>query len=302
MAYDITNLDAKLKNYLEANRDELISKALFNSKATQYFTLMTGVKNPQALVRVDVEAELQDGSTCGFNPDGDDVYTNRTITPVAVTVQKEWCAKDWLQTYKAADVAFAAGRETMPWEEKILNQLAEKISDKIEKLVMEGDTTNSDLMDGLLTVIANDYAASVIPSGNKIAKGSDDIFTRCQKLWSAADDYVTNNGEIWMSIANFKTMLVQLANDNLFHIFETYDGKYELILPGTNMTVRGISSITADTILCFVPGDVFYSVDLENQEEIFDVWFSKDNQKFRFNNFEMVGIQYAIPEQIYFNA
>ena len=46
MANDLTALDAKLKSYLSANRDELISRALFNSKATQYMSLMTGVKNP----------------------------------------------------------------------------------------------------------------------------------------------------------------------------------------------------------------------------------------------------------------
>lgn len=298
---DITSLDSALKNYLSANRDQLIAKALFNNKASKFFNLMTGVKNPQAIIRVDVEAPLQDGSTCGFNPDGDDVYSNRTITPVAVCVQKEWCPKDWLQTYKAQDVAIAAGRETMPYEEKISNLVAERISDNIEKLIMEGDTNNSDLMDGFETLVETDITNNVIPAGNVVAKGTDDIYTRCQKLWQACDAELMKRAEIWMSIANFKALINNLVNSNLYHIFEVHDGSYEMTLPGTSTLVRGISSITADKIYMFDPKEVYYAVDLENQEEVFDIWYSKDNQKFRLNCEMMVGLNYAIPENIYVN-
>lgn len=301
MAYDISTLDSKLKDYLSVNKDELISKALLNSKATSRFTLMTGVKNPSAIVRVDVEAPLQDGSQCGFNPDGDDVYTNRVITPAAVCVQKQWCPKDWLNSYKAQDLAIAAGRENMPYEEKISELLVANIANNIEKEVMEGDTSNNGLIDGFETLVENDITNNVIPASNVIAKGSDSVFTRCQKLWNACDPELMNRAEIWMSIANFKTLLTDLANANLFHIWEQYNGDFVMTLPGTTTMVYGMSSITTDKIYMFDPKETYYGVDLENQNEVFDIWFSQDDQVFKFNWQGMIGVNYAIPENIYVN-
>lgn len=306
MANDITALDAKLKSYLSANRDELISQALFNSKATSLFSLMTGVKNPQAIIRVDVNAPLQDGSACGFTADGDDEYTNRVITPVAVAVQKEWCPKDFLQSYKAQDIAIAAGRETMPYEEKILTLLSEKIADNIENLVLSGDTNNGDLMDGFATLVAADITNSVIPAGNVVAKGSDDVLTRCQKLWAAcsADLGRRESTEIWLPIGMYKTLHTELANANAFHIWKEYEGEYLMTMPAVpGLKIRGVSGLSdsADVIYLFDTKEVFYAVDLENQTEVFDFWFSQDNQTFRFNCQMMVGLNYAIPENIYVN-
>lgn len=301
MAIDISNLDSKLKSYLDANRDELLSKALFNSKATTYFSLVTGVKNPQAITILSVEAPLQDGTNCGFSADGDDTFTDRVLTPVPIAVQKEWCPKDWLQTYKAQDLAVAAGRENLPFEEKILNQLAEQISKNVESLVMEGDTNNGDLMDGFETLVEADITSTAIPAGNVIAKASDNVLTRCQKLWNACDAALLDRAEIWMSVANFKTLLTDLINSNLYHIWEQYEGKFEMTLPGTTTIVRGISSITADKIYMFDPKNVFYGVDLENQLEVFDLWFSRDDQLFKLNCQMVVSINYAFPEQIYVN-
>lgn len=304
MANDLTALDAKLKSYLSANRDELISRALFNSKATQYMSLMTGVKNPTAIIRVDVAAPLQDGSSCGFTADGDDTYTNRVITPVAVAVQKEWCSKDFLQSYKAQDIAIAAGRENMPYEEKIMTLLTEQIANNIETLVMSGDTGNSDLMDGFATLVANDITNTVIPAANVIAKGSDDILTRCQKLWQACPAALSNRAEIWMPISMYKTLHTELANANAIHIWEEFDGEFVMTLPSVpGVKIRGISSLSdsADVIYLLDPKNVYYAVDLENQSEVFDFWFSRDNQTFRFNCQMMVGINYAIPEDIFVN-
>ena len=128
-SYDITNLDAKLKNYLSANKDELISKAVFNSKSSRLLNLQTGVKNPTAIVRLDSSVTLADGTTCGFNATGEDVFTNRTLTPAFIKVNKQFCPKDFLNTWKASDVKMAAtGQDdNMPFEQQIieanLNQL-----------------------------------------------------------------------------------------------------------------------------------------------------------------------------------
>lgn len=302
MAYVITNLDAKLKNYLEVNKDELIAKAIFNNGASDSYSLQTGVKNPTAIVRLDVTAPLQDGSSCGFSASGDDTFTDRILTPVAVAVMKEYCTRTLLNSWKASDIAFTAGRETMPYEEKVLALIAEQINKNVEDLLMNGDTNNGDLLDGLLTLIDADITGGVIPAANDIAKSTDDVLTRCQKLWAACPAEIMPQAEIWMSVANYKTLINELVNANLFHIYEVHeDNKFEMTLPGTTTVIKGQSAITTDDIIMLDPKNVYKGVDIENGEEEFDFWYDKSSQTFKLNVWFELAINYLFPEEIFIN-
>lgn len=304
--FNTTELDSRLTNYLEANRDELIAKSIFNSHASDLFTLQTGVKAPTALINVNIQTPIKDGSSCEFDPEGEDTFTDRIITPAPLSVQKEFCPKDLLGSWKSRDIAFTAGRETMPFEEFFMEKIAENISNEVENLIMAGDATNSDPdpMNGLLTLIENDIDDSVIPSANVIAKSSDDILTRCQKLWAVCDAATMKNAEIWMSIGMYKDLILEIQNANNVNVYVVDGGTFTMTLPGTSTVIRGLSSIpdTADIILMLDPSNVVKSVDVENATEQFDFWYSKDDQVFKFNWFAYIGVNYANPETIYVNA
>ena len=303
--FNTQDLDSKLTNYLEANRDELIAKSIFNSHASDLFTLQTGAKNATPLVNVNIETPIKNGSKCEFDPEGEDTFTDRIITPAPLSVQKEFCPKDLLGSWKSRDIAFTAGRETMPFEEFFMEKIAENISNEVENLIMAGDTTgsNADAMDGLLTLIDADITNDVIPAANVIAKGSDDILTRCQKLWAVCDAATMKNAEIWMSIGMYKQLILDIQNANNVNVYVVDGGEFTMTLPGTSTVIRGLSSIpdTADVILMLDPKNVVKSVDVENATEQFDFWYSKDDQVFKFNWFAYIGVNYAMPEAIYVN-
>ena len=48
--YTITNLDSRLKTYLETNGVEVLTKALFNSESAKYFQVQTGVTAEQPII------------------------------------------------------------------------------------------------------------------------------------------------------------------------------------------------------------------------------------------------------------
>ena len=309
-SYDITNLDAKLKNYLSANKDELISKAVFNSKSSRLLNLQTGVKNPTAIVRLDSSVTLADGTTCGFSATGEDVFTNRKLTPAFIKVNKQFCPKDFLNTWKASDVKMAAtGQDdSMPFEQQILEANLNQLGAIVEKLIWQGDTTNGTgnmaLADGLYTIMDADITNSVIPAANVLAKGTDSIWTRVQKLWLAMDPAMAGNATILMSVSNFKQMIIDLTNSNLYHIFEEIsEGEYRISMPGAaGTTIRGIEGLEGLDVIIATPMDnLYYGVDLENDSEEVDLFYSKDDRVFKMVIEFVVATNYAIPEFIYVN-
>lgn len=218
---------------------------------------------------------------------------------------KSYCPKDLLKSWAATEVAVTAGREHLPFEQKTLELIAEQVNKNVEHLLMEGDTTAAtpDLLDGLLTKISNEITSGVIPAANDIAKGSDDILTRCQKLFQACPPELLGRAEIWMSIGNYKQLLVDLVNANLYNIYETMSdaNDYSMVLPGTTLVIRGIDSITQDVILLFDPMSVYKGVDLTGGQEEFDMWYDKSDQVVKLNICFQIAINYLFPEEMFVN-
>ena len=130
-----------LTDYVNIHKDELFIKATVGARSLELVEIMSDVKWKDALQYLDSEVVLADGSVCGFNPQGSDVFTERYIETKAVKVEKEWCQKDFEK--KAANYAlrWEAGRETLPFEQKIAESNMNAIKEAVERLVWRGDAT-----------------------------------------------------------------------------------------------------------------------------------------------------------------
>lgn len=305
-SYTINDLDSRLKNYLEVNKDQLIMDAIFNSKTSKLFTLQTGVKAETAIVRLDSTVEFANDD-CSFNAGGSDTFTNRTLVPNFIKVNKVYCDKDLLKSWKASDVRIAAtSNDSIPFEQQILENNANVISAEIEKILWQGDKTNGQgnmaFADGLVKMINDDITNTVIPAANVIAKGSDSVYERVQKLWLALPANIADKCTIVMNITNYKNMIVELADANLFHIFEEYDGEYRMRLPFANIDVIGVEGLEGiDNIYAMPLDEVYYGVDLENDNEDVDFYFDKSDRNFKYVCEFVVAVQYAFPTHIYIN-
>ena len=305
-SYTISGLDSRLKSYLDVNKDQLIMDAIFNSKTSKLFTLQTGVKSPTAIVRLDSTVEFG-ADACSFSAGGTDTFTNRILTPNFIKVNKVYCDKDLLNSWKASDVRIAAtNNDSIPFEQQILEQNGKVIGAEIEKLLWVGDKTNGTgnmaYADGLKTLIDADVTNSVIPAGNVIAKSTDTIYKRVEKLWKALPANIADRCTIVMNITNYKNMIVDLADANLFHIFEEYDGEYRMRLPFANIDVIGVEGLEGQDVIYAMPLDeVYYGVDLENDNEDVDFYFDKSDRNFKYVCEFVVAVQYAFPTHIFIN-
>ena len=297
--YTITSLDSRLKNYLDVNGVEVLTKALFNSESAKYFNIQTGVTAEQPIIRLDSTITLADASTCGFEATGSDTFTNRLLSPKFLKVNKEFCPKTLLKTWAHSDVKMNALNQEMPFEELLISNNINELAKVNERLIWEGDTTSGEgnmlLMDGIITIAKADENTV------KQSKGSDTIWQRVQKLWLALDPAVADKTTIFMSIANYKQLIVELMNANMFHVFEEYQGTYEMTMPGANVKIKGVSGITSDTIVATPEDNLYLGVDGESDDEVVDLYFDKSSRNFKFVVEYAYCVNYAFSEYVYLN-
>lgn len=300
MAYTINDLDSRLKNYLDTNGVEVLTKALFNSESAKYFQVQTGVTSEQPIIRLDSTITLADASTCGFTATGSDTFTNRLLSPKFLKVNKEFCPKTLLKTWAHSEVKMNALGQEMPFEELLISNNINELAKVNERLIWEGDTTSGSgnmlLMDGIVTIAKADENVVKQP------KGTDTIWQRVQKLWLALDPAVADKTTIFMSIANYKQLIVELMNANMFHVFEEYQGTYEMTLPGANVKIKGVSGITQDVLLATPEDNLYLGVDGESDSEVCDFYFDKSDRTFKFCIEYAYAVNYAFSEYVILNS
>ena len=298
--YTISDLDSRLKNYLETNGVEVLTKALFNSESARYFQIQTGCTAEQPIIRLDSSITLADASTCGFTATGSDTFSNRLLSPKFLKVNKEFCPKTLLKTWAHSDVKMNALNQEMPFEELLISNNINELAKVNERLIWEGDTTSGSgnmlLMDGILTIAKKDENTV------KQSKGSDDLWARVEKIWLALPAEIADKTTIFMSIANYKQLIVDLMNKNMYHVFETYDGAYEMTMPGANVKIKGVSGITQDVILATPEDNLYLGVDGESDDETVDFYFDKSDRTFKFCIEYAYAVNYAFSEFVILNS
>ena len=298
MAFTVTSLPS----YTEQNRSALISAAVLAAKSTRLFTPMPDVKGPTTLNILDVGIAFQSGASCGFSASGNDTISQRTLTPGIVKVNKSWCPKVLREKYAVHELEIGAGRETLPFEEKLIGDIIAKVGAENEKAIWQGDTVsgtgNLQFYNGVATLINADITAGLV-TRTTTAASADSVYDRVYALYKLIPDEALATAVICMSYANYREFVTSLMNLNLFHYERNVDESMECVLPGTNTRVLGIPGMTGlNRIYAIEPEQVVYGFDAADDIETFRLWYSEDNDDFRFRLQFAAGVQYAYPSRI----
>lgn len=265
-----------LPDYIQANRDELFVKAIASTKTLDYIESMLGVKGKAALNYLDSTVVLADGETCGWNPQGDDTFTQKTVSTKLVTVNKEFCAKQMRSKWMSYDLSLAAGRENLPFEQKIADSNVAAIKKAVEKLIWQGDVTLG--IDGLLKQIKAEESAVKVNGGTTILE-------KVGKVIAAIPAGALEKGvNVFMSYTDFRSYVeaknaeccanMPIIDANVDYLVYAGDSRIKLVpvagLEGTNKIVAA-------------PYDALvYATDVEDSEGIFKMWFDEKEDKFLF--------------------
>lgn len=283
-----------LPDYIEQHRDELFIKSTLGTKSLDYLDIMTNVKFKEAINFLDSTVVLQDGSDCNWNPQGEDTFSQRFIEVVPVEVQKEYCWKDFRKKYMNYQLLWEAGRETLPFEEKIAQSNMNAIQEKMEDAVWQGITG---LAEGVIDKIKAESANTV----NVTFASGETITEKVDKIVAAIPLVALKKGvNVFMSYTDFRTY-IQESNAGCCSNRPVIDAASESIsyFGDSRVTIVPVLGLEGQNVIVAFPKDaVVYGTDVENADNHYEMWYSKDDDKFRFYVLWMFGIALRFPNEI----
>ena len=265
-----------LPDYIQENRDELFVKAIASTKTLDYIESMLGVKGKAALNYLNSTVVLADGESCGWNPQGDDTFTQKTVTTKLVTVNKEFCAKQMRSKWMSYDLSLAAGRENLPFEQKIADSNVAAIKKAVEKLIWQGDVTLG--IDGLLKQINTEAGAVKVSGGTTILE-------KVGKVIAAIPAGALEKGvNVFMSYTDFRSY-VEAKNAECCGNMPVIDANVDYLVYAGDSRIKlvPVAGLEGTNKIVAAPYDALvYATDVEDSEGIFKMWFDEKEDKFLF--------------------
>jgi len=305
MSFDVSGLT----DYVDQNSTDLISRLYFEKTSSDYFTLQSGVKKTDAIHLLAVTAFPQDGSGCSPSASGGVAFTDRNITVGQITYYSGFCMKDLIPKY--TQMLLAAGNsetESMSFEAEIATSILSTIMEQNETADWQGDTGSANVYinryDGLIKTIdaattavdGNATAATAITSG---ASGNIDTLVkdicnaRPAKLKSAL------NQVLFIGQDNFDKYVDTLNAKNLFNVDATEWTDYVTKVVGKNVKLVGVVGLDGTNRMFLGTQENFIlGFDLQNDEEEFDMWYDKKDDKVYYRVKFKRGLQVAYPNEI----
>lgn len=310
MAFDVSELN----DYVDENRDGLIGRTVGGSKSIKILDLQTGFKSSGAINSLDTDVVLQDGSVCGRTASGTTKVSQRILTVGEIAVHEDLCVKTLNKKYTQHQVKAGSKDDEVPFAKEYTDLKTRKISKVNEIAIWQGDkasgNANLNKFDGLIKIIdaatgvveGNTSGAAAITKDN-IIDLINDVYTVIPADLLEAEDGDKDTGDLAVLVGSdtFRTYALALSKANLYH----YDAKspnMELMIPATTVKVIALGGLTG-TDRMFAgrigsEGGFVVGTDLENEEETFDMWYSKDDKVVKFDAEYKLGTQIKFPEEI----
>lgn len=295
--YDISKLAA----YVKTNADVILKDVVLGSVEGDSVANMRkqlGVKTKEKLNYLNVTPALQNGKDCGFNASGSTVFSDRDITVKTIKAQDEYCDRDLLGKFAESLVNIAAGKETLPFEAQIVDEVVKGIRKQVEKIVWQGDTTLG--IDGLIKIADTGGADATSTVNVSIAKGTD-IYEAVKAVYLALPEELLDKAFIGLSPANFRAFTQAMVEKNYFHYSGPQDANVnEFIFPGSNVKVKSIQGLSGvnDKIYASVWDNLVYGTDLLNDEEVVNAWYDPNTELFRYTIRFNAGVSTLFPDEV----
>lgn len=283
-----------LTQYIEERRLPLIKEAVLKSKSAGLFTPQTDVKWKAALNLVSVAPVLQDGSTCGWNDAGSAELSQRIITAPTIKINQAFCHKDFLKYWTGYEVRVGVGEEKMPFEEYFTSLIVEEVKAANEKLIWQGDTSSEDAnlnkTDGILK-LANGVALTATTAAS--------AYDAIKNVYMAIPEKVLDKAVIFVGADTFRSFIMEMVDKNLYHYSADGYPTEEFVFPGTNTRVISVNGLNGTKkIVAARLENLFIGVDMMDDAEKFEMWYSKDFDEYRLAIQYNLGVQYAFGDEI----
>ena len=285
------NLSA-LPEYIEQNKEQLFVNSTVGAKTLDYVELMLGVKHKEALNYLESEVVLQAGA-CGWNPAGSDTFAQRYIEVHLVEVEKEFCYIDFKEKYQNYLLRWEAGRETLPFEQKIAESNVEAIKAAVEDMVWAGNSGAG--VTGFIADIAEASAATVSFGSGETTVGKIDAMVA-----AATAKMLSKGVNIFVSMTDFRNYVLE-SNGTCCANRPLLDAAAEEIIYAGDSRIKIIPVLGLEgkgVIVAATPDALVYGTDLKDSETVYRLWFDEKEQKFMFRVLFAAGTAVKFPNEV----
>lgn len=296
-----------LTDYVKVNQDLLIKGVVLGTVKGDTIPNLRkqfGVKTKERLNILDVEANIQDGSSCAFSPDGKTEFSEREIETAQLKAQDQYCDKVLLGKYQEYAVKIAATKDAgdMPFEAAILDEVVGSINKQMETLVWQGDTNNGDLIDGFLTqALYADTGSTIMVTGSSATS----MYARVQQVILNIPEDLLADATVFLSPANYRKLVFELVEKNLYHFAPGAEIEdKDIYFPGTEVRIHktiGLakrSSGDSEYIYASVYNNMVYGCDLENDQEKVRFWYDDNSELWKYNIHWNAGVKTIWPDAV----
>lgn len=278
-AWNVSGLSA----YVKENRDEILRKVILEGDTISKMAKQLGIKTKERLHYFNLDPVFQNGAGCGFSAQGATNLTEKDIEVAPIKINMEWCNDDLLGKFAEYLVRFGANAnaEQLAFEQLIADELVKNINKSMEEAVWQGDTSNTgrtDLFDGLLAQAEADNDTIKVTFGT-----GDTLYEKVKAVIMDIPEEILDNAVVFVSPANFRSLVFELLEMNNFHIAPEEIERGEFYFPGTTIPVHKTLGLTGvdDKIYASTWENMVYGTDMMDDKEELRFWFSDDDDLHR---------------------
>ena len=278
-AWNVSGLSA----YVKENRDEILRKVILEGDTISKMAKQLGIKTKERLHYFNLDPVFQDGKGCGFSAQGATNLTEKDIEVAPIKINMEWCNDDLLGKFAEYLVRFGAdaNAENLAFEQLISDELVKNINKSMEEAVWQGDTANTgrtDLFDGLLAQAEADNDTIKVSFGT-----GDTLYEKVKAVIMEIPEEILDNAVVFLSPANFRSLVFELLEMNNFHIAPEEIEKGEFYFPGTTVPIHKTMGLVGvdDKIYASTWENMVYGTDMMDDKEELRFWFSDDDDLHR---------------------
>lgn len=183
-----------------------------------------------------------------------------------------------------------------------------------DKLVIGANTyTVSVVTNNTSITLTANAAASVSGVTAKVVKAASDFFASpvaaisssniediMDAVYKAIPAEIVDKEDVFIACGYdvFRLYTIALKNANLYH-YNADAVNFEVFIPGTNIKLIALGGLNGtNRIIAGRRSNMFYGVDMMNEEERFEIFFAKEADEVRFMAAFKAGTQVAFPSQV----
>lgn len=302
--------------YVDEQSDEIVEALVSEGNLVSRINVMEGVKGSEKIKLLDMDTPLQSADACGKTPDGDIIFTDKTMTVVPVKIDMSVCNKTLNGTWAQMLLALGkrAEKENLPLEDVISAFVVKRGREKNQDVMMKGDTAslNPDLVhyDGFIKKWEADV--NVFEVNYLTALDVTNAFDRLVALANKIPSVLLDAGiqpEIIVPREVAQLCLNQIYNDKDYSAnlaVKRDGGEISFELPTTGITVRSYPQLSngsgtfldanAPKIFVVPYNFMFFGTDLEGDMDDFWMKYEEIQEKIFFGAEWASGVQYVFPE------